>query len=145
MNETVEFLGETFTVAERIGSLPIMRFAKIAKQGVDANDLEGLSALYDLLRQCITDGDWARFEKHADTQRADGDQLLEVVQAVFTVVAGRPTGRSSDSSGGPRIIEPSSTVGSSSPDTDRVIRRLNDEGRPDLALLVRRRAESLTA
>lgn len=138
---TVDFLGEQFRVAERVGALPIMRFAKAAKSGTDSNDMEGLVALYDLLAQVIHPDDWARFEAHADREHADGDQLLVVVQQALAAVAGRPTGRSSDSSDGPQTIEPSSTDDSSSP----VIHRLNEQGRPDLALLVRRRQESLTA
>lgn len=141
MSDTVEFLGESFRVADRVGALPIMRFAKAAKSGADANDMDGLVALYDLLAQVIDPADWPRFEAHADAQHADGADLLKVVQEALALVAGRPTGRSSDSSGGPRIIEPSSTDGSSSP----VIHRFNQQGRPDLALLVRKRQESLSA
>lgn len=145
---TVDFLGEQFKVADKVGALAVMRFAKIAKAGVDASELDGLVALYDLLGQVVHPDDWARFEEHADSQHADGDALLELVQEVFALIAARPSGRSSDSSDGPRTIEPSSTVVSSSPDTaptEAVISRLNGEGRPDLALLVRRRQESLTA
>lgn len=138
---TVDFLGESFRVADRVGALPLMRFAKIAKAGVDASELDGLAAMYDLLGQVIQSDDWARFEEHADRQHADGDQLLALVQEALALVAARPTGRPSDSSAGPRTIEPNSTDDSSSP----VISRLNSQGRPDLALLVRRRQESLTA
>lgn len=138
---TVEFLGEQFRVADRVGALPIMRFAKAAKSGADANDMAGLVALYDLLGQVIHPDDWSRFEAHADAEHADGDALLAVVQDALTLVAARPTGRSSDSSDGPRTIEPSSTDDSSSP----VIHRLNEQGRGDLAYLVRKRQESLSA
>jgi len=145
MTETIPFLGEDFHVAESVGAMPLMRFAKIAKSGTGTGDMDGLAAIYDLLEQCIHPDDWGRFQAHADKVRASGDQLLDMVREVFTVLAGRPTGRSSDSSDGPLVIEPNSTDDSSSPDTDRVIRRLNDQGRPDLALLVRRREESLIA
>lgn len=137
----VDFLGEQFKVADKVGALPLMRFAKVARAGVDASELEGLAAMYDLLGQVIHPDDWSRFEDHADRVHADGDQLLGLVQEVFALMAARPTGRSSDSSDGPQTIEPSSTGDSSSP----VISRLNDQGRPDLALLVRRHQESLTA
>ena len=145
--ETVEFLGVDFRIADKVAALPIMRFAKVAKAGVDASELDGMAALYDLLEQVIHPDDWQKFERHADQQRADGEQLLGVVQGVFELLAARPTGRSSDSSDGPRTIEPSSTADSSSPDTGttRVIGRFNDQGRPDLALLVRKRQDSLTA
>lgn len=146
MSGTIEFLGAEFHVADKVSSLAFMRFAKVAKAGTDAEDMDGLAAMYDLLQQCIATEDWHRFEAHADTQRADSEQLLEVIQKVFAVLADRPTGRSSDASDGPRIIEPSSTVDSSSPaPAERAISRLNEQGRPDLALLVRRRAESQSA
>lgn len=138
---TVDFLGEQFKVADKVGALPLMRFAKVARAGVDAGELEGLAAMYDLLGQVIHPDDWSRFEDHADKEHADGDQLLALVQEVFALMAARPTGRSSDSSDGPQTIEPSSTDDSSSP----VISRMNERGRPDLALLVRKRQESLTA
>lgn len=138
---TVDFLGAEFKVADKVGALPLMRFAKVARAGVDASELEGLAAMYDLLGQVIHPDDWSRFEDHADREHADGDQLLALVQEVFALMAARPTGRSSDSSGGPQTIEPSSTDDSSSP----VISRMNEQGRPDLALLVRKRQESLTA
>lgn len=137
----VEFCGEDFRVADKVGAMALMRFAKVAQSGVDSSTLAGMAALYDVLAQMIHPDDWPRFEAHADRQHAEGDELLGVVQDVFAAMAGRPTGRSSDSSGGPQIIEPSSTAGSSSP----VIARLNGQGRPDLALLVRKRQESLTA
>jgi hypothetical protein len=136
---TVDFFGKDFRVAERVGLMPMMRFAVLAKTGIDANEMEALAAMHDLLKNCIDDDDWPRFEQHASEKRADGDDLMEVVGKVMVALADRPTGRSSDSSDGPRIIEPSSTDDSSSP----VIHRLNDKGRPDLALMVRKREESL--
>lgn len=144
MTETVTFQGAEFHVAERVGLMPMMRFALVAQSGVDANEMEGLAAMYELLQQCIHEDDWKRFERHATDSRASGDELMELVGEVMTVVAARPTGRSSDSSAGPRVIEPSSTVDSSAPGTGRVIDMFNQKGRPDLALLVRRRQESLT-
>ncbi len=144
---SIEWLGESFQVVKP-GSLPLMRFAKIAKAGVDGDTLDGLAAMYGMLEQCIHEDDFPRFEAHADDRRADGDELMEAVKDTFRVLSDRPTGRSSDSSDGPRTIEPNSTAVSSLPDTgpERVISRLNEQGRPDLALLIRRRQEeSLSA
>lgn len=150
MTGTVEFLGDTFAVTDRIGAMPLMRFAKIAQGGVDSNEMAGLAALYDLLEQCIAPDDWQRFQAHADRKRAQGDELLEVVKQVFSIVSERPTGQPSGSSDGLRTIEPNLPAASSSPVIDaseRVIERLNAQGRPDLALLVRRKQqqESLSA
>ena len=144
MTETVEFHGAEFHVAEKVGLMPLMRFAKVAKSGVDSNELDGLAAMFDLLEQVIHPDDWSRFEQHAADLRADGDELMGLVSKVMSVIGERPTGRSSDSSDGPQTIEPRSTGGSSSP-AGRVIDRLNAEGRPDLALLVRKREESSVA
>ncbi len=143
--ETVEFLGERFHVAERVGLMPMMTFAKVAQSGVDTDSIAGLAAMHDLLEEALHPDEWDRFQNHARKERASGEELMAVVGEVAVIVAARPTGRSSDSSAGPRTIEPSSTEGSSSPGTGRVIDRFNQGGRPDLALLVRKREESLTA
>jgi uncharacterized protein with von Willebrand factor type A (vWA) domain len=132
VSDPLEVFGESFDVAERIGLMPMMRFAKAAKSGLDSADMDGLAAMYDLLEQCIAEKDWARFERAADRARADGDELMGVVTKVMELLAERPTPRSSDSSDGPSIIEPTSTVAGSS----SVIDRLEKQGRPDLALLV---------
>jgi hypothetical protein len=42
--DTVECLGERYRIGDKIGLMPLMRFAHSAKQGVDSGDLEGLSA-----------------------------------------------------------------------------------------------------
>lgn len=132
MSDTVTFAGQEFTVAGKIGAMPLMRFARVARRGVDSNELEGLAAMYDLLEQCIDPGDWPRFERAADESRADGDELMAVVQDVMAVVSGRPTSRPSDSSDGSQTMSTSSPAGSSSPVIDRLVQR----GRPDLALIV---------
>jgi hypothetical protein len=128
----VEFAGETFRMADSIGVMPLMRFAKVAKAGADSNNMDGLVAMYDLLEQCIEPSEWVRFQEHADKTRADGEQLMAVVGEVFASVAERPTGRPSGSSGGQKITKRKSVAGSSS----KVIRRLEKKGRPDLALMV---------
>lgn len=128
----IDFAGERFAVADRIGLMPLMRFAKVAKAGADAGDMDSLAALYDLLEQCIAPADWHRFESAADTSRADGDTLMGVVGKVFAVLADRPTSLPSDSSDGQTSTPPNSADGSSS----TVVSRLEHQGRPDLALLV---------
>lgn len=131
---SVEFLGEGFTISERIGLMPLMRFAKAAKSGVDTDDLAGLTAMYDLLEQCIAPEDWQKFEEHATKQRADGEQLMGFVAEVMAVITDRPTSRPSDSSAGPSTTPASSTDASSR----QVINRFESSGRPDLALMVER-------
>ena len=152
MTDTVEFLGEQFRVGERVGLMPMMRYARVAKRQMERqksgaksdgmDEVESLDATLSLLEQCVHPDDWDRFEKHTTQQGAGQEEYMEFAGRVMALLADRPTGRPSDASGGPQTIEPSSTEGSSSPATD-VIGRLNDKGRPDLALVVRKRQESL--
>lgn len=122
----IQFFGEAFRMSYKAGSMPVLRFAKIASEGADASEMDSMVAMYDLIQACIDPADWARFEKTAMSNSADDDDLLGVVGQVLRAQAGRPTVRSSDSSGGPSATAPSSI---SSP-ADRVIARL--DGRPDL-------------
>lgn len=131
------FEGQSFTLASKVGLMPLMKFAHIARQGVDANDMEGLVAIYDMLRNVIADEDWERFESHATTVRADGDDLMGLVQQAIQAISERPTERPSDSSDGPQTTSDSSAGDSSS----RVIRRLEEQGRPSLALMVQQAQE----
>lgn len=131
------FEGQSFALASKVGLMPLMKFAHIARQGVDANDMEGLVAIYDMLRNVIADEDWERFESHATTVRADGDDLMGLVQQAIQAISERPTERPSDSSDGPQTTSDSSAGDSSS----RVIRRLEEQGRPSLALMVQQAQE----
>ena len=127
---TVALAGKPFRVAEKVGGLALMRFAKTAQAGVDSNELAGLAAMYDLLRQVIHPGDWQAFEAHADEQRVGADELLQAVFDAMEAISGRPTSRPSVSSDGP-----STTSGSSSGVSSSVVIDLERQGRPDLALI----------
>lgn len=135
---TVTFAGEEFALSDRIGLMPLMRFAHVARSGVDSGDMEALDAMYRLLEQCFTEESWLRFEDAATKARADGDELMGVVKDAIQTISARPTGRPSDSSDGPPAMTESSADDSSSP----VIARLVSEGRPDLALIVSMAQES---
>jgi hypothetical protein len=137
----VEFLGEQFRIAERVGLMPMMRFAKVAKDGGDSDDLAGLTAMYDLLEQCLAEDEWERFQAHADNTRADGEELMGVVARVFEVLSARPTRRPSGSSAGPSTTARNSTVDSSS----QVIAREEAAGRPDRALILVQAQEARAA
>jgi hypothetical protein len=130
--DVISFHGEHFHLADQVGLMPLMRFAKIAQDGVDSDDLAGLTAMYDLLQQCIVDEEWARFEVLATRHRDQGDELMQVVKQAIETMSARPTQRSSDSSDGPAPTSQSSTAGSSSP----VVRRLERQGRAAQALIV---------
>lgn len=116
--DTFTFYGETFTVAERVGAMPLLRFAAVAEAGTQAEELAGLAAMHELMRDCLAAGDWPRFQKVAADNKAEADELMEVCGAVYAAVTGRPTRRpsasvdgSSETTGSSR--EPSSSAASS--------------------------------
>lgn len=97
---TFDFEGETFTVAEQIGIGPLADFAHAATSGLDTSDMEGLAAIRTMLRQVVVDEDSDRLWGAITRSRADGDDLMPIVQAVMEAQTGRPTQQPSDSSGG---------------------------------------------
>lgn len=137
------FMGEQFRMADRIGLMPLMKFAMAAKNGLDSDDMEGLAALYTLIRDCVDttcpqrpvmeDGqpkvdehgqpvtedagpsEWDRFEAHATTMKADGDDFMKVVQDVIEALTARPTQRPAGSSAGPSATSASSKAIRSAP------------------------------
>lgn len=109
-----KFYGELFTVADRVGSMPLLRFAAAAASGADSAEQEGLAAMHDLLRDCLSTDDWRRFQQVAQENKADGDELLAICRAVYQALSGRPTRRPSDSSDGPSATGESSKDSSSS-------------------------------
>lgn len=126
----VSWMGAEFKIADKIGIMPMLRYANLAEEGTDSLDMHGLSAMYLLIQQCLNEDDWVRFQKHATVKRADDNDLMKFVQDVMERLSGRPTQKPSDSSDGPKTTEPSSEDAA----TLRVLDRT--EGRPDLQLAV---------
>jgi len=148
---TVELAGKRFTVRQQgVSLLALMKFATIAKAGKTSDDMEGLSALYKLLRSCIADDEWDAFEDHANDVGADGEALMHVVTDAVTAAAARPTQQPSHSQDGRSPTAASSAAGSSSPGSSirqgdpRVQTDLERRGRPDLGLVVKRAREAST-
>ena len=119
---TVEFMGERFRIAEKIGLMPLLKFS--AHADLSTSDPGALAAMYSMLKDCIDGGkpgcgkcpacksgdnrdcaefdpgDWRRFEQHAIDTKADADELLDVITRVIELISGRPTGQPSASSPG---------------------------------------------
>ena len=156
--ESVEFLGAEFGIADKVGLMPLLRFAHAAKSGLDSADFEGMAAMYDILQQCIADdriymrdgrpvdkpedmdgvtvlGGWAEFEAHATKVRAGDDDLMGVVQRVMSLLSERPTSQLSDSSDG---LPQTSRMSEADSSSLAVVHRLKSRGRPDLAIAVMR-------
>lgn len=137
---SVELNGKRFGLAESIGLMPLLKFAHAAKSGLTSDDMEGLSAMYTLLRSCIDrsqmqrvgddgkpmfDGagdpvwsapsQWELFEQHATDTAADGEALSKVINQAVQVISSRPTSPPGDSSGSSPGTSESSKGSSSSP------------------------------
>jgi hypothetical protein len=159
---TVEFRGETYRIADKIGLAPLMRFGKLARSGADSGDMAALAVMYDVIDQCFAStcdscGSWdqealftrdedkaccadrkpatVEFDRFMDTateQRWDHEEILEVVGKVMEVLSERPTGRRPASSAEPSTVRPNFEDASSL----RAQRRLEEAGRADLAVAV---------
>jgi hypothetical protein len=141
----IEFLGKKFRLAESIGLMPLLKFAHSAKTGLTSDDMEGLSAMYLLIRSCLDrsqvqatnpDGtpmvdesgqpvwsgpsQWDLFEAHAIDTNADGEDLSGLINRAVQVVSARPRKRRGGSSASSPQTSPSSRESSSSPGTRRV-------------------------
>lgn len=113
-DDTVECLGKSYRLRDKVGSLPLMRYAAAAASGLDSATMEGLAAIYQMLQDCIHPGDWVRFVDEQTELQADDEDLNELITKAMRVISARPTKPRSDSSPGPQQISPTST-GSSSP------------------------------
>lgn len=123
---SVPFLGKQFRIADRVGLMPLLKFAHAAASGIDTSDLRALDALYEMLRDCIhpgnglepgeegyDPGDWNAFVEHAVQQKAEADDLFPVVSATIELLTARPTQPPSGSSSGQSGTSASSTGSSS--------------------------------
>jgi len=145
----VELLGQWFRVSEKIGLMPLLKFASASDMNTE--DPRALSAMYSMLKDCIWEGtpgcgkcefckgteedaadetmcksydkgDWAAFEQHAIESKAEADDLLDVITGVLEITSGRPQKQPSGSSPGRRTTRRVST-GSSSGGRGRASRR----------------------
>lgn len=132
---TVEFMGERFRIAGKIGLMPLLKFS--AHADMSTSDPGALAAMYSMLKDCIEcgkpgcgkcpaceagderdcaesdPGDWKRFEQHAIDTKADADELLDVITRVIELISGRPTEQPSTSSPGRQSIRDGSMARSS--------------------------------
>lgn len=118
--DTFLFCGVEFQVAATFGALPLLRFSSVAERGVTAESMEGMAAIYDLIRYSVGEDDWPRFQSLATEKKAGVRDLMNVCNAIYFGVTGRPTSPPVDSASGPSPIgensrEPSSSDESLSP------------------------------
>lgn len=110
----------------------IFRF--MARVGdMDADSPDAVPALMGFMTGLIHPEDWNTFINTAVKERQDVDDLMEVVGGIMEAMAERPTQLPTDSPDGPLPTPASSTQELSSLDIQH---RYEQEGRPDLALVV---------
>jgi hypothetical protein len=111
----VEFNGEQYKIAEKVGIWPIMQFARAAESGIGVGDYRALAALHGFLQDCIDTEDWGRFQNDMIEQKIDSaDTLLDMATKVVEKVTSRPTQPLSASSNGQPAVSGGSTGASSS-------------------------------
>lgn len=135
----VEFYGEKFRLADRVGTMPMLAFANASKKGLDSDDMEGLAAMYAMIRGVIhrppllddkgervrdengkllrDESEWRRFESLAEDECAEGDEIMDFVSRAMEVMSARPRKPREISSGGSRPTSEKSKDASSSPVT----------------------------
>jgi len=133
--DRVECLGGYYRVAGKVGLMPLLKFAHTASLDVDSNDMEGLTAIWDILKDCLHEDDWDRFVRDMIDKKAESEEIMPVVGQAISIISARPTRRPSDSSSGPPETGAPSTATSSS--------RPGRPGMDDTLVPVDRLAEAL--
>lgn len=117
---TFEFEGHEFRIREGDPSaFPLMELADAAANGLDSGSMQGLAAMWRMLKSCLHPDDFPRFRQVAMDEDATTEDVLAIVKGVWEHLAGRPTKRPTGSPDGPQPTSMSSKAVSSSPGTDR--------------------------
>jgi hypothetical protein len=133
VSDQFEVFGESFRFADPSDyEFAMMEFADAAEYA-DVDTLAGAATIMRVLKAVVHPDDVKRFTLAARTNRARVERdLLPIVVEAFGRETGRPTGQPAESSDGLQPMSETSVDDSSL----RVIHRLEDQGRPDLALMV---------
>lgn len=135
--DSVKFFGQKFRLAERVALMPLLAFANAGKRGMDSDDMDGLAAMYSVIRSVIhrpplydehgqrqvdengrtlrDESEWNRFEALAEDELAEGEDIMDVVNQAMAIMSARPRKPREISSGSSRPTSEKSRVVSSSP------------------------------
>lgn len=91
-------IGRHFRIADRVGLMPLLKFAHAAGSGATEDSMEGMAAMYAMIKDCIHPDDFGAFERFAIDARAEGEDLMAVVEQTMEAVSARPTAQPSGSS-----------------------------------------------
>jgi hypothetical protein len=95
-------------LADEIGVIPLMMFARQANNGMDSNDLGALEVMFQLLQDCIHPDVFRRFINWGTQQKLQPDDIFQIVQLAWEAISGDPSGSASGSSPGSSTTSPSS-------------------------------------
>ena len=56
VEQHVEFFGESYRLAGKVGYLPLLKFAHYAAIGTDSGSMQGMAAMYEMLQSCFDRG-----------------------------------------------------------------------------------------
>lgn len=107
---------ETFKVALNIGAMPLLEFAHAAESGLDTARVEGMAALYSMLKDCIDPSDWNHFRQIAKDHKSSEATLMKAATNIWAALSNRPLESASFSEDGPQ--SPSTGSSSSEPVSD---------------------------
>jgi hypothetical protein len=136
---TFGFLGERFRVHPDLTDLTLFRFMERAEsidmgddEPTSAQEREAMDLVLGQLTGLVHPEDWTRFLDHSIAKRQQYVDLMVLMKGLVEALGKDRTSQRSDSPGGRRKGRGKLKRSSSG----RVIRRLEDQGRPDLAAVV---------
>jgi len=94
------FMDKEFRLAEKVGLMPLMRFAHMASTGMDTDEdfMTAMASIYEMIKDVIHEDEWPSFQQHAIDTKAGETELLSVVSQAVEIMTSRPTEPGSDSS-----------------------------------------------
>lgn len=135
------YFGHTIRVHPNLSDLALIEFMESAVAIDSMDGADAMVAVSRMLRSLVHPDDWSTFWDAARANRQQIDDMTGLAEKLIESLTDRPTERPSDSSDGPPSTDEKSPVVSSSP----VVRRLEQQGRPDLALMVVKTQEHLAS
>lgn len=135
--DTFEFFEVEPRVNPSFGELDLTDFLEAASVIEETDISKAMSLIKNTLRAMVHPDDFDDFWATAKRHRQGTSDLMGLMYAVIETAADRPTEQPADSSDGLPLTSTSSSDDSSS----RVIHRLEQEGRPSLALMVQQAQE----
>lgn len=138
---TFGWLGRDFRVHPDLTDLNLFEFMEHAQAIDETDEPAAMELVTKQLSGLVHPDDYAEFLAHSIAHRQRYQDLMALMKGLIEGTSDRPTPRRSDSASGRRKTKGKSKRNSSAPvegggPATAVVRRLEREGRPDLALTV---------